>query len=273
MFNKIGTSWHLMKQSFRVLTLDKELILFPIVAGIFSLIAILSFFLPFFILETVFFSPVFFIVAFAFYFTIYFITIFFNSALIGAANIRFNGGNPTLKDGLSIAFQNIVSILGWTIIAATVGVILNIVYNMLKDNFLGSIIVRLVGFGWSIATFFVIPAIVVDKNDPIKAITSSAKIVKEKFSETVISTFGFGVITFLAFILLAVLFLGLIYILPGSLELAISALVVLFSLFLVVNVLSATLNSILVAALYHYAKTGKDPEHWNLSEVLTTIKK
>ena len=42
------------------------------------------------------------IFTFLFYFVTYTITIYCNSALVGAALIRLNGGDPTLKDGFRI---------------------------------------------------------------------------------------------------------------------------------------------------------------------------
>ena len=42
------------------------------------------------------------LVAFVFYVLAYFVAIFFNTALVGAAMIRMDGGNPTLRDGLAI---------------------------------------------------------------------------------------------------------------------------------------------------------------------------
>ena len=42
-------------------------------------------------------------------------------ALVGAALIRLEGGDPTLSDGLSIANERFWQILGYAAIAATVG--------------------------------------------------------------------------------------------------------------------------------------------------------
>ena len=49
---------------------------------------------------------------FAFYFVNYFVNIFFNTALMTSAISRLKGGNPTLKDGLTIAINRLSQITG-----------------------------------------------------------------------------------------------------------------------------------------------------------------
>ena len=56
-----------------------------------------------------------------FYIVAYFVTLFFNTALVGAAMIRMDGGNPRLGDGLRIAWERAGRIFGYACIAATSG--------------------------------------------------------------------------------------------------------------------------------------------------------
>ena len=100
-----GRSWDMVKACFGVLNDDKELLLFPIISSVAALIVLASFALP------LFFSGVFqqgtgpigFVIGFLFYLCQYTVIFFFNAALVGAALIRLNGGDPTVSDGLSIA--------------------------------------------------------------------------------------------------------------------------------------------------------------------------
>ena len=110
MFDRMANGWELTKQSFRVLILDKELLLFPLFSGFSCLIVLASFAVPLWNSE---YAGVVlneraapddalaYVILFAFYFVNYFVIVFFNSALIACAIIRFNGGNPTLGDGFS----------------------------------------------------------------------------------------------------------------------------------------------------------------------------
>ena len=58
---------------------------------------------------------------FLFYLAQYTVVFFFNTALVGAALIRLEGGDPTISDGLKIAFDRIGVIVEYAALAATVG--------------------------------------------------------------------------------------------------------------------------------------------------------
>jgi len=251
-----------MKQSFYVLSKDKELIIFPIISGVVSILLVISFILPFVFFEK--FSESFAMLPFIFVFYLlsYFVVIFFNSALIGAAMIRLKGGDPTLRDGIEIAKNHILSILAWSLIAATVGIILNLLTQKAKDNFIARLIIGIVGGAWSLITFFVVPVLVVENVGPLEAISKSTKIVKEKFGETLLSQVGFGLFSLIGTLVLFVVGLGLTYILGTTIGLAgvVVGLVLLFAFIIGFSIVMSTLDSILVAALYHYASTGEVSE-------------
>ena len=123
MFDKFSRSWNLAKASASVLRSDKELLVFPVLSGLAAMVLMATFVLPIFALRLfengngVLGS----ILAFLFYFCSYTIAFFFNSALVGAALIRLEGGDPTVADGLAIARSRIGAILGYAALAATVG--------------------------------------------------------------------------------------------------------------------------------------------------------
>jgi len=134
MFDRFSRSWQLVKASGSVLMQDKELLLFPLISSIAALIVMLCFALPMIgmvALDGVSHSKVsgvgMYVLGFLFYLAQYFVIFFFNAALVGAAMIRLDGGNPTLSDGLSIAMSKWQNILGYAAIAATVGLLLRTV--------------------------------------------------------------------------------------------------------------------------------------------------
>ncbi len=128
---KFARSWALMKASANILRQDKELMLFPLLAGLASLVVIATFAWPVFTLishhqadfegQRQHVSPMFMLVSFLFYFVQYSVVIFFNVALASAALIRLDGGNPTLGDGIRTAMGKLPNIIGYALIAATVG--------------------------------------------------------------------------------------------------------------------------------------------------------
>ena len=100
MFAKFSRSWELVKASAGVLRSDKELLIFPVISGIAALIVLATFVIPIITLKlfeggT---GPLGYVIGFLFYLCQYFVIFFFNSALVGAAMIRLNGGDPTVAD-------------------------------------------------------------------------------------------------------------------------------------------------------------------------------
>src|SRR6476619_2596626 len=128
---KFARSWALAKASLDVLKSDKELLVFPLVSAVAVVLVAASFVLPAFGLglfqradggDGV---PMAFVAwLFAFYLTQYFVMFFFNAALVGAAMMRLDGGDPTVRDGRRIAGREWLPILGYATIAATVGMLL-----------------------------------------------------------------------------------------------------------------------------------------------------
>src|SRR5437868_4690986 len=105
---RFRTGLTLTAQSFRVLMLDKSLLVFPLLSGVASFFVLVSFIGGVFAAgysnhgEAVG-DGMAWALLFAYYFTSYFVIVFFNSALVACAMIRFRGGSPTLADGLRAA--------------------------------------------------------------------------------------------------------------------------------------------------------------------------
>src|SRR4030095_3079073 len=164
MFTRFSRSWELIKASGAVLRQDKELLLFPFFSAIATLVVSASFIVPLVMTGAFEQSNVqgseapYLVFVFLFYLVQYFIIFFFNSALVGAAMIRLDGGDPTVRDGLRIAGSRVVQILGYAAIAATVGLILRIIEE--RAGFIGRWIAGLVGLAFTVATFLTVPILV-----------------------------------------------------------------------------------------------------------------
>src|SRR5438128_1378539 len=131
MFRRISNSWSLVKASAAVLQADKELVIFPILSLLGVLLVSASFVVPLLVIRgprgAADENPLSLALGFAFYVCTYFVIFLCNSALVGAALIRLRGGDPTVADGLKIAFSRIGAILGYALVAATVGMVLRII--------------------------------------------------------------------------------------------------------------------------------------------------
>jgi hypothetical protein len=267
MFESFRISWRLFKVSWNVLGKDKEIMIFPVLCGaaltLLWLIFLVSF-IFFFILNGVIFSVasswLFWVTLFLIFFLLilgtYFIAIFFEAAIIGCATIRLNGGDPTVKDGLRIASSRIGKLFGWAVIAATVGIIVQILASYFRRNLVAQFVLASLEMAWGIAIMFVVPVILYENLGGFKAVKRSAYIIKHNFGVSLISQFTLSLVA-LPFILLGtiVLLAGLI-IMVYSIILGILLIIAAIASFLVLAVVFTALAGIMLAALYKYARTG-----------------
>jgi hypothetical protein len=262
MFDRIGRSIELAKASFRVLRADKELLLFPFVSFLVLILVSISFFVPFALVGGVDSATrgqaniASYVVGFLFYVVSYTVIFFFNTALVGAAMIRLDGGDPTLRDGFRIAFSHLPQILVYAVIAATVGMILRAISE--RAGFLGQIIAGIIGFAWSVATFLVVPVLVVEKVGPIAAIKRSASLLRQTWGEQLVGNFGLGIV--FGLLIFGLLILGgllafLAFQVSGYLALAV--VVVMVILVGIVALVGSALSGIFTASLYRYATKGE----------------
>src|SRR3989344_6704753 len=180
MFQSFSQSWQLVKQSYAVLKLDKEMLLFPIISGVLTIIAFISLFIPLGVLTllTGLNQTNFYLLLFLYYLITYFIVIFFNTGLITCAQMRLNGQDPKFKDGFKKAWKHLGSILVWSLISATVGLILRIIIDKIEESeklgplgkIIGSIFIGLLGLAWNLLTFLVIPVIIFENKSAFSAI-------------------------------------------------------------------------------------------------------
>ena len=262
MFTRISRSWELIKASGAVLRQDKELLLFPFFSAVATLIVSASFIVPL-ILTGAFERSVapgdetaYMVFLFLFYLVQYFIIFFFNSALVGAAMIRLDGGDPTVSDGLRIARSRFVQILGYAAIAATVGLILRIIEE--RAGFIGRWIAGLLGLAFTVATFLTVPILVSREVGPVEAVKESAALLKKTWGENIIGNGGMGFVFFLFY--LVVVGIGFVFVFgaaqTGNPALIVITLAMVVLAVVVVALVQSALQGVYSAALYRYASQG-----------------
>ena len=259
---RFSRSWELIKASGAVLRQDKELLLFPFFSAIATLLVSASFILP--LVMTGAFErmdgqgpdgPAM-VFLFLFYLVQYFIIFFFNSALVGAAMIRLDGGDPTVRDGLRIAGSRIVQIIGYAAIAATVGLILRIIEE--RAGFIGRWIAGLLGVAFTVATFLTVPILVSRDIGPIEAVKESAVLLKKTWGENIIGNAGMGVVFMLFH--LGVVAIGFVFVFlaaqSGNPTLIVLVLGLVVLAIIALALVQAALQGVYSAALYRYATDG-----------------
>lgn len=203
---------------------------------------------------------------------------FFEGALFAGATERFNGGDPTVKSSLAAAKRRIKPLLVFSLFMGTIGLILNTIEQ--RVPLAGRIAIWLVNASWSVANIFAIPVIMSTQDDisPLEATRESVKIIKKVWGENVIAQFSIGLVALFAF-LGVVVFGGVVgglstALFGDSAGLFIAAPLIIL-LFIAVILVFSTLNTIIKAAVYHYAVTGTSPEQFSaeLLRQTMTVKK
>jgi len=261
-FDRLSNGWTLAMNSFKVLKENKQLIIFPVLSGI-SLVLIMGSFVLVFLsangwsFENAEDSGTIgnYLYLFLFYLVNYFIVVFFNMALIHCTRLYFRGEEVSINAGLRFSLSRIGTIFSWSVFAAIVGTILRIIQE--ESGIIGKIITGIIGIVWNIATFFVIPVIAYEDLGPIGAFKRSSQLMKQKWGESLGATFSFGLIQFLAMIVLVIplFFIGNLIHPIGGIALAI------MGVFIIATIFSAA-QTIFVSAVYHNI-TDEPVKHFN----------
>ncbi len=263
-------SWQITKLSFSVIGKDKEILLFPVLSSIFSLLFLLALIFPTIIVglmagDEVQFAAGEYILLFIVYLGLAFIATFFNVCTVYTAKIRFSGGNATFTESIKFAFSRIHLIFLWALVSATVGIILRLIENMAQKLGSAGKIVLLIFRGilsmaWGIATIFVVPSLVYNNLGPFAAIKQSVNTLKRTWGESLIRHFGLGLVQFIFLFIGFIIFLILFLLTSG---IGLYALLIVFFLaivyFVLVFLIFSAANVIFNTALYEYASTGKIP--------------
>ena len=270
MFEKFSRSWGLVKASASVLRSDKELLLFPLVSAICTAIVAATFIVPAIGLRIFDGSepgPGAVLFGFAFYLCQYFVIFFFNTALVGAAMIRLEGGDPTVADGLRIARGKLGAILGYAAIAATVGLVLQALEQ--RAGLLGKLVIGLLGTAWTLATFMVVPILVTRDIGPVDAVKESAALLKRTWGENIVGNAGIGLAFGLFTVLVALVLIALVIGAAVTLGAVAATVVAVFGALALafLAVFQAALSGVYSAALYRYATDGTPPDGFGDGEL------
>ncbi len=273
MDNMFTRSWEITKLSFNVIKEDKELMLFPILGGFFSLLFIVAMLFPMIItsitngivttpIASAFMYSIFFIL----YLGLAFIATFFNVCMVYTAKERFSGKNATFSQSIQFAFSRIHLIFIWSLIAATVGLILRMLDSIAErmgtvGEIIMKIVISLLGAAWSIITIFVVPSMVYYNLGPIDAIKKSVGTLKKTWGENLIKAIGLGLMQFIAILVGIILtILCLILALPAGIIAIGTVIFVAVIYFIFIVALFQAANNVFNTALFVYADSGKVPK-------------
>ena len=279
---KMEASWNLAWQSLVLLASDKELILLPLTSGLISLLTMamlggwyaaaywpeLRALRPHSSLADLPHRSFLYVLLFLLYVVSYFAVTFCNVALVAVANNRMGGGSWRMHQGLALAWQRRFTILQWAILAATVGIVLEMISE--RVGFLGKFLIRLVGLAWGLATYFIVPVLAFDNLSPIEAVRRSAQLFRKTWGEDVVA----GASCTLIFMIPLSLGIGLWFVARNSESLSPVAMMAMGAVLLiyiqVFSVVMSATTSIYKVALYNYALGGRVHGGFSEEQFLST---
>ena len=249
----IKHTFHLMRMSWDVLMLDKELLLFPVFSAL-SVIVLVIVFGGLGLLGTGEGSEAGYVL---FVMLAYVVVTFFNASLVSAALERLRGGDPDVGSGLRHAMRHAHHLVLWALITATVTILLAALRSAARRFPIAVLLLRMVGGVWEFLTFFVVPVIVAEDQGPISGIKRSASLVRETWGRQITASFSF-IIFYVAAAVIAIVPALLV----GALHAGMGVLVGVALMAAALTVVQ-TLEGIFKAALYDYA-VGLQPQGFDL---------
>ncbi len=265
MFAAFSRSWRLTKLSFSVIGADKEMLLFPLLGGIFSLLYTIALIWPTILVDLNTadgLGALEYVVLFLAYFGLAFIATFFNVCVVYTTRTRFEGGDATFMESIQFAMSRLGQIVAWALVSATVGLLLRML-DQVAERFgaIGEAILRMIvgllGMAWSVITLFVIPTMVYENVGPKEAIKRSADTLRQTWGESLIRHYGLGLIQFM-FIMLGVFLSAGLFAMLGQTGFGIGLAIMLsFVWFIGVIMVFSVANTVFNTALYAYANGGK----------------
>jgi hypothetical protein len=127
-----------------------------------------------------------------------------------------------------------------------------------RAGLIGQIVAGIIGFVWNVATFLVVPVLVVEKLGPIAAIKRSGSLLLHTWGEQIVGNFGLGIV--FGLLIFVVLIIGglLAYLaLQVSGYLALGVVIGMLVLVGILALVGSALSGIFTASLYRYATKGE----------------
>lgn len=273
-----------MKQSFKVLGSNKQLIRYPLMGALVSLVISVVFFGVFYLGqdsmiyiatdvfgdEEIYLKGPGYLVAFLWYLTNFFITFVFSAGLTAHVLDIFRGRSGNFAHYMKLAWSKKIPILVLSLIFATVGLILRAIEQ--RARWLGLIVSRLLGAIWALATMFSLPIVVEGENNAPRAIKQSSHLFLSRWGENIAARISFAGLLLLFYLLIVIPFLGVMVVLLSPLGVAgIVAVLVLFLLSIILlSVVESAASSVLTTALYYYARYAQIPAAFD-PELLNSV--
>lgn len=277
---KFAASKAVVKGSWAILKQDKEILWFPALSAIVSSIAFLIMGAFFFVsvlkgdinnfesaMQNA--SGTGYVLLLIYYLVLFFIVNFFQAGILTIAHARFNGQDLHFNDGLKGASRNVGRLFVWSLISATVGVILHLIAD--RSKLIGKIVASILGAAWSIMTYFSLPALVIGQTTITGSFKESASLIRKTWGEALIINVGVGLFFAALFVAGFAVWLAAIFLTQQALVFLVITILLIVYL-IILSIISSALSVIFRLALYEYARTGQMPQGFSQELIKSAIK-
>jgi hypothetical protein len=275
--NSIKRGWRIAAASIALLKANPHLVVFPMVSAL-AVLVILAASVPLAIALaglSVFSglgedAAIWVVMAglYAVYVVCFCVVTFVNAALIFCTLSALDGAPVSVGAGFAAALRRLPQIFAWSLVAATVGLAIRSIGDMLTRSRAGLISGLVVGLvsslffvAWIAASYFVLPVLAVEGLGPIAALKRSTALIKARWRDVIGGETRFGLV---ALVLLVPPFIavcgGLLAAnenLQGAVSWTLFGTAIAYTVALAVML--STLGTIFLAAVYRFAVTGTPP--------------
>jgi len=195
---------------------------------------------------------------FPLYFFEYFTVVFFNTALACSTLGAFRGEDVSVMAGLRMATKRIPTLVAWTLVASTVGVVFRLIEE--RADSVARFFSAILGALWSLAIVLVVPVLAAEDLGPVDALRRSATLFKKTWGEDVGGSLG-GMMVVGLLLLLVVLPLVILsfYLFGNNPPLLIAGLAICAIIVLALCAVVSACEMVFKTILYSFATRGPLP--------------
>ncbi len=183
---------------------------------------------------------------------------FFNAALVAAVSGRTESGKPSVREGMAFALKRADRILAWACTAGSFLLLIGVLRH--KAGTPGKVIAFLLSLVWSVASYFVVPILVLEDVGPWEAVRRSTSTLRKSWGESALGGISLGFAQFCCFLVVALV----AAVVGGGAAIASTSLVglVVFGVLLLcggaaISMLFSAMGQIFLLATYQWATTGE----------------
>lgn len=253
---RIARSWRLTRSAWRVVSRDRALLILAALSGVLGVVGVAVIFGVGGLASGGFSRGRVAVVALVVAYPFMFVSVFVNTAIAAAAAAALEGRSLSVGEALAVPAQRVGTVALWALITTGVGVVLEQISSRLP--FGGSIVARLVGVGWSLASLFAIPILALERCSAPQCLKRSAGVVKERWGEGIsgnVMITAWMVLVIIPLAVVAGVALGASH---GDPAVRDGVIIVSLLVFVAISALAGVVRQTFAVALYRYATTGSD---------------